>query len=279
MNVNWMILGLLGAISVFGQGTTNFEVRVNGDKVSLRARPEVGTEVVSQVHEGQLLDAVRVEGEWLGVLAPTNAGVWIKSQFVKDGVVTGDKIKMRSGPGISYRDVGMVRKGARVIAQETHGDWLKVVPPSTLILWINRSVVEPVVAVQTNEIVAVEAVSVPSQATQTVAHADGPATAFLAKDLPPGLAKDDLAPVLGQGALVERTGTVERVPLSFFRGVNYRLVGTKDGRKVTVCFVEGNDQQMPTLIGQTLNIKGRAYWLKSQAYPVIYPELLMPVVE
>ena len=279
MNINWMILGLLGVVSAFGQGTTNFEVRVNGDKVSLRARPEAGTEVVSQVHEGQLLDAVRVEGEWLGVLAPTNAGVWIKSQFVKEGVVTGDKIKMRSGPGISYRDVGMVGKGVRVTTQETHGDWQKVAPPSTLILWVNRSVVDPVVVVQTNETVVTDVVTAPSQATPVVTQGVASVSAFLAKDLPPGLTKDHLAPVLGQGALVERTGTVERVPLSFFRGVNFRLVGTKDGRKVTVCFVEGNDQQMPTLIGQKLTIKGRAYWLNTQSYPVIYPELLTPVVE
>jgi hypothetical protein len=101
----------------------------------------------------------------------------------------------------------------------------------------------------------------------------------LTRELPPGLTLDKLAAVLGQGALVERTGTVERVPLAFFRGVDYRLMDVRDGTRVTVCFLEGNDSQMPSLVGRRLTVKGREYWLKNQRFAVVYPELLMPVAE
>jgi SH3-like domain-containing protein len=269
--MKWMILGLLGAGSVFGQGVTNLEVRTLADKVNLRVRPESGTEVVAQTGEGQTLMAVRVEGDWLGVLAPTNAGVWVKSQFVKNGVVTGDKIKLRSGPGISYRDVGLLRKGVSVTVRETRGEWLGIAPPSDLVLWINRSLVQPVpVPVPEAPPVAV--------AIRIEGQGDVSTTAVLTRELPAGLTQEHLAPVLGQGALVERAGTVERVPLAFFRGVDYRLVDVRDGTKVTVCFLEGNDSQMPSLVGRRLHVKGREYWLKNQRFAVVYPELITPTV-
>lgn len=275
MNMNWMIVGMICAVPAFGQGTTNLQVRTIADKVNLRVRPEAGTEVVAQAGAGQALSAVRVEGEWLGVLAPTNAGVWVKSQFVKDGIVAGDKIKLRSGPGISYRDVGLLRKGVSVKVAATQGEWLKIAPPADLVLWVNKSLVEAVVA----------PVSVVSLATN-VAPVGTPTlggevstNAVLTRELPPGLTLDKLAAVLGQGALVERTGTVERVPLAFFRGVDYRLMDVRDGTRVTVCFLEGNDSQMPSLVGRRLTVKGREYWLKNQRFAVVYPELLMPVAE
>lgn len=272
MNMNWLVLGMLGAISAWGQGATNFEVRTIADKVNLRVRPEAGTEVVAQAGDGQLLCAVRVSGEWLGVQAPTGACVWVKSQYVKDGVVSGDKIKLRSGPGISYRDVGMLRKGAAVTTRDTRGEWLKIDCPPELILWVNQSLVQPVK-------VAVSEATSGTTVSQESGQGGVFTNAVLTRELPAGLTTDQLAPVLGQGAQVERSGLVERVPLAFFRGVDYRLVDVRDGTKVTVCFLQGNDSQMPSLAGRRLIVKGREYWLKNQRFAVVYPEVITPVVE
>ncbi|MEI6516420.1 MAG: SH3 domain-containing protein, partial [bacterium] len=222
MNIK-LIFGLVvvGAISAFGQGATNLEVRTKADKVNLRVRPEAASEVVGQVGEGQVLAVTRIEGEWLGVVAPTNAGVWVKSQFVKDGVATGDKIRLRAGPGIGFRDVGLLRKGDKVVARDTHGEWLRIAPPAGLILWVSQTLVDlPVVAPVV--VVAVTNVPVAMVATGTVVRVETPAPVFtnsvFARDLPAGLTKKDLAPQLGQGLMVERAGVVERVPFGFFRG-------------------------------------------------------------
>lgn len=277
MRIRCLVWCLLGTVSALGQGVTNFEVRANADNVNLRVRPDAGTEVVAQARENQRLSVVRVEGEWLGVRAPTNSGVWIKTQFVKNGVVTGGKIRLRCGPGISYRDVGVIREGVAVVTRENHGDWVKIVPPADLVLWISRSMVasiEPVLVMHESEPVAPmtnsPGLSQPGTDTESTNR-------LFAGELPPGLAREHLAPVLGQGALVKRVGKVERVPLAFFRGVNYRLVDEKDGQPVTVCYLEGNDQQMPSLVGQRLCVKGREYWMKNQSCAVVYPELITPV--
>lgn len=273
LNIIWMSLGLLGAVSAVGQGTTNFEVRTVADKVNLRARPDSGSEVVAQAEDGQALVAVRIEGEWLGILAPTNAAVWVKSQFVKDGVVVGDKIKLRSGPGISYRDVGMLKKGAKVGVRGSQGEWVRIEAPPELVLWVNRGLV------QERRPAAPSVIEAQEGAVAVTGVVDVATNAVLTRELPAGLSRDQLAPVLGQGAMVERAGMVERVPLAFLRGVDYRLVEVRDGVRVTVCFLEGNESQMPQLVGRRLMVKGREYWLKNQRFAVVYPELIKPMGE
>jgi SH3-like domain-containing protein len=276
MNGKWMIVIGMGASLAFGQGVTNYEVRVTTGQVNLRARPEDGTEVVAQAQEGQSLTVVRMEKEWRGVLAPTNAQVWIKSEFVKKGLVSGDKIKLRSGPGISYRDIGFLKRDAAVREVEIHGEWTRIAPPAELILWVHESLVTSAAVAATNGLAATDP---GPAATSAVIHVESAAPPVLLRDLPAGLTKERLAAVLGQGAMVERSGTVERVPLAFLRGVDYRLVGLREGVKVTVCFLEGNESQMPQLVGRRLIVKGREYWLKNSRYAVVYPELITPVVE
>ena len=55
MKITWLALFLVAAFSVVAAEPTNFQVRVVADGVNLRVRPDAGTEVVSQVQEGQLL--------------------------------------------------------------------------------------------------------------------------------------------------------------------------------------------------------------------------------
>ncbi len=274
MKICWMALVLGSALSAAAVEPTNFQVRVVAADVNLRVRPDADTEVVAQVQEGQLLSAVRVQGEWLGILAPTNVGLWIKKQFVKAGVVTGDKIRLRSGPGISFRDVGTVSQGAVLTEIGQHGDWLKVAAPAEFILWVSQKVVQPFEAGPAP--VSDRNVVTPVPAAEKVAETS-PST--LSRELPAGLSRDDLASVLGQGTLVERSGTVERVPLAFFRGMDYRLVTMRNQQKVTLCYLRGNESQMPSLVDRRLTVKGREYWLNNQRYAVVYPDLITPLAE
>lgn len=275
MKLNWMLLGMLLSGSSWLQAGTNFSVQATADNVNLRVRPDSGTEVVGQAHKGQSLDVVRVEGDWMGVLAPTNVRVWVKSQFVRKGVVVADKIRLRAGPGISYRDVGLLNKDVPVIECESHGEWTRINPPEDLVVWVSAGMVTSVTVVVTAPVPAGRG-SVPAEqpAGETLT-----ADVDLPRDLPAGLSQDQLSVVPGQGAMVSRSGTVEQLPLAFLRDIQYRLVETQGGRKVTICFLQGNDRQMPSLVGRRLTVKGREYWLKSQHCSVVYPELITPVLE
>ena len=126
------------------------------------------------------------------------------------------------------------------------------------------------------EVASVATSGVEVIATTTVQRADaGPGTAVL----PPGLIREELAEVLGQGGVAERQGLVDRVPIAFLHCSSYRLVSLEGGRVTTVCYLRGNDEQMPSFMGRRLSVRGKVYWLKGENAPLLYPDEVKPLVE
>lgn len=265
-------IALLYACAVMGAGGE--DVKVIGERVNLRARPIADSEVVAQAGQGDVLTVIRSESDWLAVQAPTNAGVWLKADLVKDGVVLSDRLNVRCGPGLSYRDVGGVRKGDRVVISETRGEWLRILPPEGVVVWVSRRLVAPA-----NEGPAVLVDRVTTGAvTGVVAEGDAPPAPMhdgSSAKLPDGVTQDRLAPVLGQGAVITRQGVVERVPLAFVRGVEFRLVDRENGRKATTCYLRGDERQVLALMGRRCTVTGRGYWLNGERVPLIYVDSLI----
>jgi SH3-like domain-containing protein len=261
-----------------GQASTNTDVRVTGDRVNLRARPVPDSEVVAQALEGDVLPVLRSEGDWLAVQAPTNAGVWIKAPFVQGNTVLSDRLNIRSGPSLSYRDVGLLHKGDRFTVLETRGEWLRIVPPPGLTLWVSRKVVAPVDADAAAPVTAAGTPAAEARAASAGAAVVPPPAvlthATLSRELPVEIVEDTLAPVLGQGAVIERTGILERMPMAFLRGVEFRLVDRPDGKKATVCYLRCPEQQAEEKLGQRAVVRGRGYWLNGERAPLIYPDKL-----
>ncbi len=263
-------------------GADPVEIRVEGERVNLRARPLPDSEVVAQAGEGDVLSITGSEGDWLAVRAPTNAGVWVKAEFVKAGISVSERLNIRSGPGLSYREVGLIRKGERVTIVEVKGDWLRIIPPQDLVLWVNRNVVVPEEVAKPAPEIAVDVVTgaviaVTAAPTEVAAPAEAP----VGKDTqyPDGITEKKLAPVLGQGSVIERAGVLERVPLAFVRGVEFRLVERVKGRSVTVCYVRGDEASILALKGLSCKVKGRGYWLKGKRVPLIYADSVAPAGE
>ncbi|MEI6148713.1 MAG: SH3 domain-containing protein [bacterium] len=277
----FLVMAVLAPLS--GGAADGEKVRVAGEHVNLRVRPVADSEVVAQADEGAVLTVLRSEGDWVAVPTPTNASVWVKAEFVKDGVVLSERLNIRCGPGLSYRDVGVVRRGERLVIAQTRGDWLRILPPDGLVLWVSRSLVAPVSPVGPVEVesppveVAVGATTgtvTGVEANRSVPVAVMPAGSI--HTLPDGVTADRLAPVLGQGAVIERQGIMERVPLAFMRGVAFRLVDRVEGRKTTVCYVRGEEPVILALLGRRCAVKGRGYWLNGEPVPLIYADSAKP---
>jgi SH3-like domain-containing protein len=258
------------AMTLSGAAADPSEIRVAGERINLRARPMADAEVVAQVGTGDVLSVTRSDGDWLAVRAPTNAGVWVKAEFVKAGISVSERLNIRCGPGLSYRDVGVVRKGDHMTIVEVKGDWLRIVPPKDLVLWVNRSVVAPVNTGKPSVEVAGDATGTVIAVTAETSVPTAATPADQDSKYPVGVTGKQLAPVLGQGAVIERTGVMERVPLAFVRGVEFRLVERVDGRSVTVCYVRGDEPSILSLMGQPCKVKGRGYWLNGERVPLIY---------
>lgn len=118
------------------------KLRVTGDRVNLRALADSTSEIVGQVSTGDILMADSADGEWFAVSPPSETDVWVYRELVVDGVVAVTKLRVRSGPGISYRPVGRVTRGDRVEERGVQGDWLKIAPPPDCTVYIHRDFVE-----------------------------------------------------------------------------------------------------------------------------------------
>ena len=281
MNVKKTILLIIASAGVAVAGPSNGMFRVTTDRVNLRVRPVPDAEVVGQVATGTVVNVRRVEGDWAQIVPPTNIGVWVKATLVKDGVVTNDRVSVRGGPGTTFRDIGTVHRGTRLTALETRGDWLKCQPPEGVSLWISVALIVPV-----SPAVAPKPVLM-SQAVPVAAPVAAPVTSVMPRGesgpgstvLPPGLARQELAMVMGQGSIADYQGTVDRVPISFLHCSSYRLVVTDGGRTRTVCYLRGNDEQMPSFMGRRLAVRGREFWLKAEKVPLLYLDEVKPIVD
>jgi len=132
----------LAVLLASAAATARTKLRVTGDRVNLRALADSTSEIVGQVSTGDILYTEAPDGEWLAVAPPPDTDVWVYRELVVDGVVAVSKLRVRSGPGISYRPVGRVSKGDRVEERGRQGDWLKIAPPPDCAVYIHRDFVE-----------------------------------------------------------------------------------------------------------------------------------------
>ena len=259
-------------------GPSNGLFRATTDRVNLRARPQPNAEVVGQVASGTVVNVRRLEGDWAQVVPPTNVGVWVKAEFVKDGVVTTDRLIVRGGPGSTFREIGTIPRGTRLLALETRGDWLKCQSPDGVTVWVSATLIAPVQrVVAPKPVIVPQAPPVAAAGTAAVVHAyGGPGSVVL----PPGLTREELAAVLGQGTVADYQGTVDHVPIAFLHCSSYRLVAQDNhGRATTVCYLRGNDEQMPSFMGRRLAVRGREFWLKAEKAPLLYLDEAKPLVD
>ncbi len=270
-------------------------MKVVGQRVNLRAKADLQSEVVGQVADGEYLSAKSFQDDWVEVAAPDSVDLWVHREFIKDNQVTAPKLYVRGGPGINYTVVGTLVRGDTIIPRGDFGEWIKVVPPATCSLWVNRSYVQ---VLQPEKIKPVAAQKpAPEQPVKEVDQAEPlipeapdvytpPVVAAVPKmpDVEPvpqssaTKAPADLAliPLAGQGRIVQREGILRLSGLVWGRPSRFRLVRYEGNRIEMICYVRGNSGQMNSLLGRRLLIRGREYWVQGVKYPVVIPDEIIP---
>jgi len=287
------------------------EVRVTGDRVNLRAGPSEQTEVVSQVSKGDVLVVERgSEDDWTAIVPPPAVNLYVYAELVKDGIVTASKAKVRGGPGINYKAVGTLEKGAGVKVRDSVGEWLKIAPPTGSVLWISRRNVQPVtppVAVSkpsavrsgeshTNEMPtktpmpSVEAVqqhkhsetvskSLPKDASMN----SPPVSPSLRRDssVSSGLPLSNLIETMDQGKQVEYEGVIGYASYVLRRPSKYVLVISDElKRDVRTCYIFGKEEsKFEALVGRRVQVLGKEYWIQGVRSSVIDPDHIILVSE
>ena len=130
------------AQSQFGTGT------VDGSAVNVRSGPGTGYGVLGQVNEGDTLPVIGVSGAWLKVTYK-NADAYIHSDYLPvsyitggssapsetaptpqsqegAGVITGNNVCLRSGPGTENAKTGSLQNGNCVVVLGMEDDWYHI---------------------------------------------------------------------------------------------------------------------------------------------------------
>jgi len=281
---------------------TREEVRVTGDRVNLRAGPGLKYEVVGQLSRGDVLAVGTREGDWAEVSTPEHVDLWVYGELVKEGVVAVSRLRVRGGPGINYKPVARLEKGDRVTVRGEKGDWVKIAPPPGATLWISCEYVR--LASETHPVPAVtrpivekreRTVSPPSRPKKPVVvaktpPAPKPSTATgeagkpeAARPRPAApssevLLRRKLVPSGEQGRFVDVAGALRRAGWVWNRPSGYRLVKHDNRRRpFTVCYVLGDAARLDPLVGRSLRISGRRYWVQGVRYPVVAPQTITAV--
>lgn len=115
---------------------------VTGNHVNMRVSPALRSEVIGQLERGQEVRILLTDGEWCAIIPPTEMSAWISAQYIKDGLVTGSRVNVRSGPGISYGRLTYLRKGTVVTVLEEKEGWVKIKLPGTGRLWVSARFID-----------------------------------------------------------------------------------------------------------------------------------------
>ncbi|MCF7817733.1 MAG: SH3 domain-containing protein [Kiritimatiellales bacterium] len=266
MKLHLFIVLAATGMSVCAQTNEVPKVKVIGDRVSLRAKPDVNSELLDRAMRGEEMELLGATNGWVAVQAPDSLNFWVAAKYIQNGVVQADKLNVRSGPSPNYNVVAVVNKGDALALRGEFNEWLKIAPPSGSLVWISDEFVERIVPPQPEPAAAPEPEPV-AVAAEPVA-APGP----VAVAPPPN--EDELKPLLlvldksrEQGLPDEIPGVLRRANPGF-----YKLVLIVGDMEEPICLVRGNEAQLNGYLNRSMLIKGKKYWAKDVDIPIITPD-------
>ena len=117
---------------------------VTANVLNVRARPATHYEVVAKLERGTIVDIVSEKDGWLEIIAPPNTTAWIAAEYVMpDGTVTGDRVRVHSGPGLVFTTYAYVNEGDHVeLLGAPANEWQKIQPPGDAKVWVSRAYVQ-----------------------------------------------------------------------------------------------------------------------------------------
>ena len=108
--------------------------------VNVRAQSHINSEIITRLKEGDTVTAMKEvtlahpktdePARWVQIALPEGTHVWVSTSFLNGGTVTANKLKVRSGAGENYSDIGLLHKGDTVKVINTKGEWTEIEAPA-----------------------------------------------------------------------------------------------------------------------------------------------------
>jgi uncharacterized protein YraI len=108
------------------------------DKVNVRAGQGLNFEVLGQLNEGASVGVIGQEYGWYKVKLLGNTRCFVHKDYIKDGLVMADKLRIRAGAGTNFSMLGFLRRGDAVDVLDEQNGWLKIAPPQEAVGWVKK---------------------------------------------------------------------------------------------------------------------------------------------
>lgn len=252
------------------------KITVLGDRVNLRNKPSLESEIITQASYGDVFTALSFTDMWIEISPPDTVSTWAFSPLLfEDKEVRIPEMNLRSGPGTQFARLGQIVRGTEVIVLESLGEWRRIMTPKEVTLWISRDFVQlppsieqparpeptptatpvpiptPITIVEVRTVEKIVEVPVPA-----------PSTPPPEVQAPVGL---DLVPLRGQGTSSSRRGEVKAFLLKAGSPSRF-ILRRPDG--TTLCYLLGNEEQLRSVAGKTVIVRGRDFWVTGEDLPV-----------
>ena len=248
-----LILLIAAVTAVHAQTNEVLKIRVTGDRVSLRAKPDLNGDLLDRAMRGEEMEYFEKTNGWVAVQAPESLDFWVAAEYVQNGVIQPEKLNVRSGPSRNYSVVTIVSKGDTVSLRGEFNDWLKIAPPQGSKVWISEDFVEMIEPPKPPPVIEV----IP-EPELVVAPAPEPDVESLSEPEPvvEG-AEETLTPLILVMDKSKPQGEYDQIP-GVLRRANpglYKLVLIADGFEEPICLVRGKESQMERYLNRKKTAK------------------------
>lgn len=230
-------------------------LRVLGDNVNLRAKPDIATGMVlgqADFHDELIL--IRYQDKWAQVRLP-NVKAWVHSDFLHDGrIVKSKSLKVRSGPGTNHAVLTQLPRGAEVSLVSTNATslpWVQIDGRDYGRAWIYRDYVE-------------EIIPEPEPEPEVAAAPPEPERPQVIP--PPGVKIDPSKP---QGLRMKSEGM-----LQFHPQIGYYVANAQGG---VLCTLRVPDAQVRNFNGKQVYVEGQSFWMPGVTAPLMVPSRISEI--
>lgn len=118
---------------------------ISEDIVNVRGGPSLSYQLVKQVKKGEKYSILKEKGDWIQIDLSNGKTGWVANWLItkeKNNESTNptslentiaeadtDQLRVRSGPGTSFRIIGLLNKGQAVTVLENNENWIKISTP------------------------------------------------------------------------------------------------------------------------------------------------------
>lgn len=116
--------------------------KVTGDSVNVRVRPDINSEIVTQLSLGEKVIVLEKRDDWARIKAPSHSKCWVYSECINGAAIKEDSTNLRCGPGLAFPVLAKLKKGTKINMVEVFGEWTRIEPPVEFGVWVNSKYLE-----------------------------------------------------------------------------------------------------------------------------------------